>query len=411
MNRSHFFVVIGVLLILIGGYSFVHRAPLETRIVDESAHVSQVQRILKGDPERYESLTTLLGYHYITAGGFLVFDYFLDFEKPKTYHMRMMAVLYTVLLFVSLTYLLYSLREPREKAFIVLALPVLAPYLFIAYTEVLSLIFVMLALLLCWRKWYLLSGLAIFVALLIRQDNIIWVGLLILLSTLRQIDHLRFSKEVLLRSAKTNMSYLLGVCAFCIFLLSNGTIAVGDADAHPISLHDENIFFFLILVSLIFLPTIISYRTDMVRILQHYAFRSLCVALTASSVYLLSFDLVHSYNRNMRFLHNYLGNFFTEHKLGVVLGIVLVLIGILFLAAIARTSEKHRLTLVLVYLCAAASLVLHPLMEHRYTIIPMVLIIIFLAFKSMGWLYTQFVYMLGLSALYYIIVFMLDLFK
>jgi|GEM_PF-3319219 len=407
----YLFICVGIFLILFGGFQYVHRAPLETRIVDESAHVTQVQRILNGKEIRVERLTTIAGYHHVTAGIFVVFDKIFDFESPKTYHVRMIAVLYAATLFVLTVILLVTLRMPHQKVLAIMTLPVLAPYLFIGYTETFSLLVVIGGIILYFQKQYVLSSIVMFGSLFVRQDNIMWIVALILWSGVSYLAQSNVSNFPLRKFVRESVGYIMSIVLFVLFVLINGGVAVGDRSRHPVSLSAENIFFFLILLALIFLPTIISYRREICEVVQRKIYLSACIALGASSAYLLGFELTHSYNNNSRFLHNYLGKFFSENTFGIAPGIILMLISLAFLAAIIRGMKEYKAHLLVVYGVGLLSLALHPLMEHRYYIIPMVLLIIFVTFKNRRWFYVQLAYMTALSATYYWIVFIKDWFK
>jgi len=409
-SKEYFFLFLISAAILIVGFLFISDDRLEKRIVDEKVHVTQTQRLYKGRTEPVQRLTNIPGYHYATAGILTVIEPILGFPQVTSFHVRAVAILYTILLLLTVFALLKQIGEPIRKIFLVLLLPILSPYLFLAYTETLSLILILLATLCHMRKYHLFSALVLLLAILVRQDNIIWVGLFLLWSMISHINYPRTLTN--LRSFFLhNLPYFALLCGFALFTLVNSGVAIGDRDAHTVGIDFNNVYFFLVLFPVLFLPMIINslpsiYHTLKRRLLPISIFSILFGALSISD-----FQLNHSYNINPLFLHNKILHFFSDSTVGIPLGIILSVLTILFLCVKAYESKKYTYQLLTLYVISAISLALHPLVEHRYAVIPAVLFILFAQQKNKVIYYLQLTYFALITSFLYWAIFAERIFK
>ena len=131
-------------------------------------------------------------------------------------------------------------------------LPILFPYNFMVFTDVLSLAFVLAAGAATLRRRHAISGALMIVALCIRQTNVIWLPLYAWLALLPDRGFTVPSPRLLL--ART-WPYAIGICLFVAYWFWNGSISFSKAQStmHPdLSIHVGNVYFTLFMCALLF---------------------------------------------------------------------------------------------------------------------------------------------------------------
>lgn len=132
--------------------------------------------------------------------------------------------------------------------------PVYFPFFFLIYTDIFSLLFVMLFFYLYLRKHYIASGIFTLLSLCIRQDNLFWIGFLFLLAIVDTHAY-TLQKKALGKLLKQTAISLAGILILGIFIVFNGgSASMGGKQYTPISVHLGNIYFYLFLLFIFFLP-------------------------------------------------------------------------------------------------------------------------------------------------------------
>jgi alpha-1,2-glucosyltransferase len=163
------FVAGAITAFLLGSFFFV--LSFSSLYADEEVHYDQIARFARGDLSLNPALTTLPGYHallgligYVTGVTNIPFMRFLSF----------LIGLATIGVFGLISRELY--RDAGFLRVLQLAfLPILFPFFFLLYTDVLSLLFVLLAFFFILRERPTLAAVMSLAGVLVRQTNIVWL--------------------------------------------------------------------------------------------------------------------------------------------------------------------------------------------------------------------------------------------
>ena len=375
-------------------------------MVDEHPHYAQISYFLQGDFRQYPTLTTLPGYHAVMA----FTGHYLNMSGPG--HIRLLSLL-SVLASVIVIYFCLRKTAPKAAAPRALAfffLPVMFPYNFLIYTHSLSMLTLLLAVYfyLDKRLWWCAAMFTL--SLLVRQTNIIWVSAI---TAMFIIDHWASQGGITRLNIKTWLGKLLPFIALFVlftgFVIFNGGVAVGDAQSHPVGMSVGNLYFYMFCFFVIFLPVILRYSKAYAHALKqtatlklefnHHQYQTpvslIWLVLAFFIAYMLLFKVVHPYNFVHGFVHNSIPLYFTSTtwlKATWLLPITATVVGA-FVIKLSRPSAY------VLYPFFLALLLLHPMIEHRYYIPAMGLLLVFMADqgKKIEWL--QLVYFAFLSGI------------
>jgi hypothetical protein len=173
--------------------------------------------------------------------------------------------------------------------------------------------------------------------------------------------HLTRFQELL----KIHSGLIAVVFLFGAWVLWNGSIAVGDKDQHHVSLNFGNIYLFLGLTSLFFLPTLIGTWREWLGFARKHRLWLFPLTVLSYLFYVKTFLVTHPYNQLPTF------EFFLRNRfLGWVVGndwlnglyFLFVWAGLMFLATTPfRRSGRWALLA-----CSFAIMAACPLIEQRY---------------------------------------------
>ncbi|MCE2573497.1 Dol-P-Glc:Glc(2)Man(9)GlcNAc(2)-PP-Dol alpha-1,2-glucosyltransferase [Motilimonas eburnea] len=389
-----FLIMFGLLtLVALTLHSQMYRFNLGL-MIDENPHYAQISMFLRGELSQLPSLTTIPGYHAVTA--------FIGKHLHLTgaNHVRLISLL---MVLASVIVMYFCLRKtvpeaalPRSLAFFFL--PVMFPYNFLIYTHCLSMLTVLLGVYFYLDKRLWLCAAMMLLSLLVRQTNIIWVAAL---ATMVVIDDWQHYKLLAGHQLKTWVVKLLpfGVlfAAFASFVVINGGVAIGDANRHPVGMSVGNLYFYMVCFFLVFLPIILKNSINYWHALKQRALLRIefnnkeyqlpvnlvWLGVIFFAAYMLLFKVVHPYNFVPGFVHNTIPLYFTSStllKATWILPIFATVIGA-FVFKLTRPSAY------ILYPVFIALLLLHPMIEHRYYIPAMTLWLVFLSHqgKKMEW--------------------------
>lgn len=347
-------------------------------IPDEVIHYGQIELFDHGDFHVGKFLTMLPGYHIVSAA-------LLRITGQRSIEAaRFLNALYG-LGAIGAFYLLRKRTWPTDAQLPTLQfalLPILFPYDFLVFTDVLSLGMVLAATAATIRGRDVVAGLLMIGAMGVRQNNVVWLPLLCVLAVARDIDGPRTLREMLplVRGKLSRLwPYALGAALFLAYWAYNGHISLSAAQAtmHPDwSMHVGNVYFALFVCVLLF-PLHITAglrgfasrvaRAPWLAALPHVAF----------ALFLGLFRVDHPYNSPVQplWLHNYVLQACESHAAWKVL------FGLLAIAAacgLATARLRPRAALCL-YPLSLAALASFWMIEHRYILIPLAL---WLAFRE-----------------------------
>lgn len=390
MNTRRFssagpFLVLALTLLVLGPLFWYVRG--HEPMGDEHLHMDQILRFARGEFSMNEFVTQIPGYHAIIAvpaalsgmtsvDGLRLFSFLLSVATVVVFYLCARAI------------------QPRLSGAATAQfalLPILLPYFFLLYTDVTSLLLVLLALLFALRKRFTVAGVFATLAVFVRQTDIVWLGFF-LFFMLAERGYLRRMWEWLrdmIDGKKTtrfthspwfhpmlreSAVYLIGAGLFVAFALINGGIAVGDKSAHPFpALYPGNVYLLLFLAFFLFLPL---HLANTPRIAKHFWKRPwmwlLFPLLLICAMFFVS-DHPNNQAEHWFFLRNRLLLFFTADLLHKFLFFIPIGLAALSLAV----TKLARRSFYLLYPFAILSLVPSWLIEHRYLFIPLALFLLF----------------------------------
>lgn len=361
------------------GFVLMIDAPL---IADEGYHLPQISGFLAGNFEVSPHLTVLPIYHAIMA-------VVLSAMGAITVADARLANLLVSAISVWVFYRIAARLWPEERYLLTARLaflPILFPMHFVIYTDGWALLFVLLAVERCLdgKNWQ--SALAIAIASLIRQPNVVWIVLLWILANTHPSSWRPRLESVFSNWRINSLPFFVLIVGFAALFLMNRGVAVGDRTQHAVSINFANVWFFGLCSFLFFLPEVWAGARPLSR-LSRSARLWLALASTAVLVlYLSTYHVLHQYNQPS--LWFYLRNrllYWTTSSEWVRLAVFVPVIFGLALFCFGRYQQPRFIWIVPI---ALLSILVMPLIEQRYYLVPLVF---FLAFgktqnRGIGWL-------------------------
>lgn len=330
---------------------------------DERAHWRQIELFVQREWRMEPSITTLPGYHGLIA----LAAWFMGTARlPSVRLVQFEIALCTIVAF----FFLARRRDPggaTPKTLQFVFLPILFPLLFMVYTDVASLLFVLLTALAASAHRYPAAGVLGLVSCVVRQNNVVWTALTFAQAYVADHGWRRpFSVRGVLRYTPV---FLSGGAVVGWLVFNRGQVAAGDVAAHPLGTpHLGNVFFMLFLAGVLFLPLWWGYRKQTwarMRRLPAWA-----ILATVFVVFWFGFAADHPYNEEHGFLRNQILAWAVAsptHRLAFFLPIALTCLSLPSL----RLSPAGWL----VYPATVAFLLPSWLIEQRYYLIPLALLL------------------------------------
>jgi alpha-1,2-glucosyltransferase len=353
------------LAVVLGATALIYQAlrPLG-RYSDEIHHYRQIRSFCDGDFTLNPRVTTIPGYHVVSAAvGRMTGDCSAE----------QMRLVNTVIGALSVAAFFLAMRAAGSQVPVVRTLqyfflPILLPYHFLIYADSISLLANLVTVALLLRGRFALAGLAGSLAILVRQTNVVW---LVLVCAVALTEPPVWSEPRPLETGlRRTWTALLGLVGFAGFVLWNGGIAVGGRGAFAAGLHTGNVFLFLALYFVLFLPAnLFALRRRRERLADKLLW---ALVLGAYLVFLGTFRVDHPFNKFEGFLRN-------EMLSAVATNLVAKHVFFAFAAgglASLYVTRLRRPALYLIYPLALATLLPLRLIEHRYGLAAFVLLLV-----------------------------------
>jgi alpha-1,2-glucosyltransferase len=353
-------LALGGLAVLIAVLSFATRQMGEYS--DEMFHVPQIQRFCHADFSLDQKITMLPGFHAVLA---LAGSALGDCSAPMLRTLNAALLVAVCLLALRILVTLHS-RVAIPRALALSFLPLLFPYGFVVYTDVLGLLIALWALALWLQHRHVTAGLVASVAVLVRQTIIAMPLLFIAMAWLERDRHLGLIAQAR-ALCRTCWSSVLGLAAFGAFVLYNGGIAVGDQSQHELGIHAGNLYFALFLLPLTAAAPGLNELWRRRAALRSWLFAALLIA--SYLAYRYCFKVEHEYNYQHHFLHNELLMRVIRHKRTLNWFFVPMALGLAILWTSSWSRAAFRIWLPL----AAAMMLPESLIEPRYALLPIAL--------------------------------------
>jgi DIE2/ALG10 family. len=221
-------------------------------IVDEGVNVPQIETFMQGSLETQPYMAMVPGYHAVLAGLMQAMG------LSSVGAMRVLGSLFGI----AAAMVFYAIRRSQDdndalwSALLFFVLPLFYPYYFLAYTDILSLLMVLLAVWQGMRGRHIAAAVIMTLSLAVRQNNIIWAAFLAAYAAWPAFMESHAGLAGRARGAIARaLPYLLPAIAFVAYWLWNGAIVFSPklAGAHPdFALRGGNVWFALLLFPLLF---------------------------------------------------------------------------------------------------------------------------------------------------------------
>lgn len=361
-----------VLGLLIGGFLYLSASPRPYG--DEVFHAKQIELFLQGESVRLEQLTVLPIYHLVistTAQAVGATD------LPSW---RLLSFLGSLLLLPAF-YLLCRRTCPAEavrRTALLACLPLLYPFFFLLYLDAWALLFILFAIERALANRAATSAGSALLAIVLRQPSVCWLPLAWLLQALGNSGTL-WPKDGFLPALRRTLPYGIVALLFLVFIWWNGGVAVGDQTAHPVSFHLGNLYFMLLVFFLVWLPWHLLRLPAIWRMIQQHRLLTVFGLLGGLALFWTTFSNPHPYNQADYgfYLRNQLLALLTHEPIWRAAAFGAIAWSVLSLLATPLAQKRFYW----LYPLAAVSVLVLPLIEQRYYLVPLVL---WLAFRHGG---------------------------
>lgn len=340
--------LIVILLVLAGGYLLSRSMDLR---VDERNHLNQIQRYLSGN---FVTTSTASGGFHAAAA---VFAWLTGW--PTQEGIRLFVVLIAAVAILTFRSLVQSF-DPQAGTMRTLQFalfPLLFPFWFVIYTDVLALLLLLLAVWTFTQGRFHLTGFLGAVGIAVRQTSVVWLAMLAVWTALVNLN------RPLRQQARQLLSFAGAAAIFVLFVLVNRGVAIGDRGSHPeMELHTENLLFLLVCFFLMFFPLIASKLPRIVRLPPALLAG---VALGSALLFFGTFRVDHPYNAVASedvFVRNEILRVMTSSTIARVAAWVTIVLAALSLFVIRLRQPIHYL----IYPFAALAVMPVWLIEQRY---------------------------------------------
>jgi alpha-1,2-glucosyltransferase len=350
------------------GYAIICMLPHET--ADEGFHGPQIWSFYCGNYKPLPDLSMVPGYHFILAFVCRQLGVFnLDLLRFLSACLSLLALP----IFYKFTRI-YHGKEAPIRTLQLLFLPLLYPFFFLIYTDIPALMSVLLVWLFCLRRQHIPAAIAGILALLLRQNNIIWIGLGVLLVCLESGGDSgktqANSKRGFALPALTQVwPYIAVFILFGLFVIYNGGVATGDQRLQRMSINLTGVYFLLLCGWAAFLPYNIVQAPKIWRLLLKPWIAASAVA--GLVVYLATFRVTHQYNAQGLdfYLHNRVLTLMTNSAAWRTVLYIPMLWMVLSAASTQLPQKRFRW----IYPVIVLAICLHPMVEVRYTFVALAL--------------------------------------
>lgn len=355
---------VAFIAVLILAFTFTILLNLRHEAADEGFHTPQIWAFYHGDFRVAKELTMIPAYHAVIAGLLKMTDTF-SIKLARFLHLLLSALALPVLYHICKT---LSQSQPDTRTLLFLSCPIILPFFSLIYTDIPALLTVLLTFLLTLQKRYILSALVGLLAILMRQTSLIWVlfcCVFILIEHLREhrIEHWR---QQILPLARKLWAYAVIGSGTAIFFYAKGGVAVGDAHQHQISFNLSNLYFFLLLAFVFFLPYNVALAKPITNFLRTTP-KAWYVIGVAFIIYMATYSNSHQYNSFG--LSHYLRNVILHYTVSSPSLRALTFIPIAWMALVLFFFYKesdNKWLLGALYLFGLLSFLPLPLIEQRY---------------------------------------------
>ncbi len=375
MNPSQLALICALVL----AFTYTLLLHLNHETADEGFHTPQIWAFFHGNFAIAKELTMLPLYHAMVAGLLKAVGVFsLDLAR----FMNLLVASLALPVFYGICRTLGQ-QQADTRTLLLLCCPIILPFFSLIYTDIPSLLLVLLMMYFSLRKAHATAATFGLLAVFTRQTNLIWLCYFACLILVDHWQHKGHHGFWVLRSSLWPLllrllPYTLAALAAVVFFLLNQGVAVGDAHQHAVSLNLSNLYFFLLIGFVLLLPYNIAHINAITTIFKKHP-KVWIVLAGLFLLYMATYSNSHQYNSFG--LSFYLRNVVLHYTVTYPAIKVLTFIPIAWMAlsfVVFYQRSDRKAALGLLYIFACLSFVPLPLIEQRYYLVALVL---FLALK------------------------------
>lgn len=360
-------------------FTFAILSNLRGLVADEGFHDPEIRNFFNGTTSAAWHITVPPAYHYTIAALLKAIGvYSIDLARLSS-----LLICIPIIPFLYLTSKTLKFPQNDYRTLIFLACPIVLPFFPLLYTDIPASMLAALTLLLTVRKQYFLAGLAGALAIATRQPNLVWVafcGAYVFFDYVNQQGFRSLlnykNREHWLTLLKVLPYFAVCVIAAAIFYFRN-SVALGDAGNHQVSFNPSNLYLFLLVSFVTFLPYQIHYIPRAAALLKQYPAVWFLI-LAGLLFYLYTYSNSHPYNaKEASFFYR---NVVLHHTLSKIWLKFLVFIPMLsavftYYFFWKDSQPQHKILLLLIYIFGLFTYVPLPMVEPRYYLTALAFII------------------------------------
>ena len=370
------------MIIAIVAFIFIHNEGWRS---DEGNNMKVIRKLVMDDFDIIGYTTVVPGYHFVTAW----FLKLMNINKTKIYDV---AASRFVTLLISLITLFFFWRlavmiSPNYSDIKLLQFfffPTIFSFFYLVYTDVLSLLWVLVTMFLLFERKYLLCGVTAIISVAIRQNNIVWF-----IFPCLYIFFTHYSQSIIISKNKVFLQmmslwqylkqikvFLIGLVLFAIFVYINKGVSMGDHATHPVTLSLTNTYFCLFLSFIFFLPLHINNLSKVQTLLTKHK-ELVLISILAFIISLVNFKITHRLNLLDGVQDFWLRNVMLHYLMNNLVLKIIFSFGVVYSILSLAVTELHRKIFYLLYPITLIFLSLSWMIEPRYYFIPFTLFILF----------------------------------
>lgn len=292
-------LVLGLLAMYGVGYVYLGRRDI---IGDEWAHLKQAKDLfafLRDGTEFIPVHPAIPGYHLVLA----LIGLISTVNEQNFYRAVSLALsVLTVPVFAFAARDLWGRRLLVLRTLQFVFMPLAFPFFFLLYTDVPSLLPLLLCFAFLQRRRYHAAGILAFLTIATRQNNVIWILMFLIFLWIREWNG--WGRAALIALVRKSALMGASIAALGVFAVINGGLSLADKEAHPPSLHTGNLFTISLCFVLMMFPVILLQPVRFVRDLVERERLLLPAGVLSLFAYLATFRNDHGYNFDAWWLRN-----------------------------------------------------------------------------------------------------------
>lgn len=370
---------LALLSVMVLTFTYAILSNLEGLMADEGFHNPEIMNFFSGTIPAVWHITVPPVYHFTIAALLRAFGVY-SIDLARFSHI---LICIPIIPFLYLTSKELKFTQNDYRTLLFLTCPIVLPFFSLLYTDLPASMLAALTLLLTVRKQYYLAGLAGALAIATRQPNLVWVAF---------CGAYVFSDYVGQQGLRNTLNYrnrenwcallkilpYISVCIIAagIFYFRN-SVALGDAGNHQVSFNPSNLYLFLLVSFVIFLPYHIYYTPRAAALLKELPIIWLLI-LGGLLFYLYTYSNSHPYNaKEATFFYRNVILHHTLSKIWLKFLIFIPMISAVFTFYFfwKDSQPQHKLLLLLIYVFGLFTFVPLPMVEPRYYLTALAFII------------------------------------